>query len=281
MALFTTISKSFQALQHVPFNIVNSLISILVMLIGIASAIIFPFWLSIIIISLILALIIITLWLKFPVLKFPVLKRLPAPVSRMLLSLAIIGIPMVILWAPMTNKYLKEYPPPSVVYVVPGFWSPSPSGRWRMMIRHCGSEPLYNVSVGFTDADRVAQMQEYGRTHGSIRPEDVAQIFYPPLNFPEIDPTQPEGMFWWTPLNPGDEHYRVSVVSRDGVFDETLQIARRSGKYFYRIKVSKMTNERRHTIINCRDEGFPEPITKHLPACFPHYVADPHQATCR
>jgi hypothetical protein len=85
---------------------------------------------------------------------------------------------MLILWVPLRNKYFKEYPSPSVVYVVPGVWLPSPSGRWIMVIRHCGSEPLYNVAVGFMDGDRSTQMITHGKTHGTISQEEIISNIY-------------------------------------------------------------------------------------------------------
>jgi hypothetical protein len=179
----------------------------------------------------------------------------------------------------MTTKYFKEYPPPSIVYVVPGFWSPSPVARWFMMIQHCGADPLFNVQIIFDDGDRRTQIS----THNTVTPSDIAESSVT-LRFDEIDPIQAgqqAKLFPWTPVNPDDEHYSVRIISRSAAFDETLQIAHRSGRWLYRIKVSDITNGRRHTIINCRDAGFPEPITKNLPVCFPHYVSDPHQATCR
>ena len=78
----------------------------------------------------------------------------------------------------------KHYPSLSLVYVVPGVWSPSPIPRWIMLVRHCGPSPLYNVGVGFTDQDRSEQIKTRGRT----TPEELAQTHTNLGPFSEVDP---------------------------------------------------------------------------------------------
>jgi hypothetical protein len=270
------IVKLSSALQQAPFTIVIAPISIICGVVGIAAAVLMPFWQSIIIIALLHLVIIVALWHRFPVTQ-----RFPPIASRISLSLMIPLLFTVFLSTTLRNKYLKEYPPPSVVYVVPGVWSPAIPGRWIMIIRHCGSEPLYNVGIGFTDTDRSARLTAYGKLHGSITSEQIAQTYTSLPPFPEIDPTQQGTMFFWTPLDPDDENYSVRVMSREATFDETLKIVRKSEKWLYSIKVSDITTGKSRTIINCRDTGFPGSGERYHPVCFPHYVSEAHQSTCR
>ena len=80
------------------------------------------------------------------------------------------------------------------------------------------------------------------------------------MYFDEIDPTKGAWakLFPWAPLNADEEHYSARIVSRDAAFDETLQIARVSQKWHYKMKVSDVA--RSHPIIDCQDTGFPEPL---------------------
>jgi hypothetical protein len=173
------------------------------------------------------------------------------------------------------SKYLKEHPTPSVVYVVPSFWSPSPSASWLMKIRHCGPDSVYNVEVIFTDADRAKQIA----TRGSATPAVIAATLVS-LEYPEIDPTQGgwAEQFPWSPLDPDHEHYTAKIKTRDKLFDETLQIERVAAKWLYRIKIFDPATTQR--ILDCRDPGFPESPVEPLPVCFPHYVSGSHQDRC-
>jgi hypothetical protein len=175
-----------------------------------------------------------------------------------------------------TEEYRdKRYPPPSLVYVVPAVWSPTPTPEWIMIVRHCGPSSLYNVTIGFTDEDRSEQI----RRRGNTTPEEIAQTYTDLGPFSEIDPTSQGARFFWAPLNPDDENYSVRVTSRDGIFDETLKVARRSGEWLNSIKVSEINDGIERIIINCRDKRFAD-SEDDLPACFPHYISAPHQGTC-
>jgi hypothetical protein len=181
---------------------------------------------------------------------------------------------LLVLCTPLGDKYSKEHPLQRVVYVVPGIWLLSPSARWIMMIRHCGPDPLYNVALMFTDEDRGNQIA----SRGIATPEDINET-HASLTFPEIDPTQGGGSFFWAPINPDDENYNVRIASRDSMFDETLKIVRVSRMWLNRIKVSEVTTGKE--IINCRDTGYPDSTAEYLPVCFPHYISEPHQNVCR
>jgi hypothetical protein len=110
------------------------------------------FWLCLIIVAVLSLFIIVRLWSRFPVVaRF-------STISRGLWALLVITVSAAILWP----KYLKEHPPPSIVYVVPGFWSPSPVARWFVMIQHCGADPLYNPLI--PTADRI---QSFRRNPGN------------------------------------------------------------------------------------------------------------------
>jgi hypothetical protein len=266
VAIMTT---RFRALQQVPFTTVNPIISITATALSITSALLVPFWWSIFIISLIVGFVIIAIWRRVPVTS-----RLPATISRSAWSFSIVLLLTILLWVPMRNKYSREYPPLSIAYVVPGFWSPSPLPRFFMMIQHCGPEPVYNVDIIFVDQDRVKQIS----THTTVTPAEIADEQVT-LHFDEIDPTQGgwAKLFPWTPLNADEEHYTARIVSRHAAFNETLQIARVSQKWHYKVKVSDVTRSR--PIIDCQDAGFPEPLVNPRPVCFPQYVNE-HQEVC-
>lgn len=272
VAFMTAIRDRFRAFQHVPFATVIPFFSILAVLISITSALLLGFWWSLIIVLLMIAVIVIVLWRRLPVVW-----RLPPAVSRVSCALGIIVLAVAVLWSPMRAKYLKEYPPPSVVYVTPGVWLSLPVPQWRMVVNHCGPAPLYNVVVYFQDLDRTQAFA--GRP--TITPNDIAASEIDLGPFPEIDPTQSGPMFNWSPLNPDHENYTVGIGSRDSVFDESLQIERVTGKWYFRMTVSDVTASRHIKIIDCRDAGFSvSPTEEHLPACFPQYVAGEHWNSC-
>jgi hypothetical protein len=120
------IVKLSSALQQAPFTIVIAPISIICGAAGIAAAVLMPFWQSLIIIVLLNLLIIAALWHRFPVTQ-----RFPPIESRILLLLMIPLLFAMVLSTTLRNKYLKEYPPPSVVYVVPGAFGHRLSAQYR------------------------------------------------------------------------------------------------------------------------------------------------------
>lgn len=184
-------------------------------------------------------------------------------------AVIVIGVPASFYWVDR-----RQHPPMSIAYVVPAIWSPTPLGKWFMMIQHCGTEPVYNVDIIFIDEDRAKQIS----TRGTVTPAEIANEQVT-LHFDEIDPTQGgwAKLFPWTPLNADEEHYSARIVSRYATFDETLQIVRVSQKWRYKMKVSDVTRSR--PIIDCQDAGFPEPPVNPRPVCFPRYVSE-HQGVC-
>jgi hypothetical protein len=267
--LLARIRPLTHGLQQVPLTAVTSSIGIISAMISITAAVLVPFWWSLTIIVIMGVFILAFLWPRFPVAN-----QSRPTVLRALCSSILMVLTVLLLWIPMKTKYLKEHPPPSIVFVVPGFWSPSPVGRWFMMIQHCGLDPLYNLQIIFDDTDRKNQIS----THDPATPSEIAESSVT-LEFNEIDPiqVQPAKLFPWTPVNPDLEHYSVRIISRSAAFDETLEIARVSEKWRYRIKISDVTTSQ-HTqqpIIDCQDAEFPESSGKGRPMCFPYYVAQP------
>src|ERR1700730_2127422 len=57
-------------------------------------------------------------------------------------AVIVIGVPASFYWVDR-----RQHPPMSIAYVVPAIWSPTPLGKWFMMIQHCGTEPVYNVDI--------------------------------------------------------------------------------------------------------------------------------------
>jgi hypothetical protein len=163
---------------------------------------------------------------------------------------------------------------PSFVYVVPGVWSPAPTPSWIMLVKHGGPYPVFNIELLFVDKDRQASL----RKKGSLTPND-AESMDKTLHFSEID--RVEGvwakMFFWSPLNPGNEHYEVVVASREGAFYENLGVKRtETGKWQYEMKVVNRSS--RAVLIDCQDPEFSGPPLTRLPACFPRYVVGEKRA---
>jgi hypothetical protein len=145
LAKFTAIIKW---IRQQPFETLAAIIGIVVAVWGTA------FWLCLVIVAALSLFIVVRLWCRFPVVaRFPT-------TSRSLWALLVITFPAAILW----TKYLKENPSPSLVYIVPGFWSPSPIARWFMMIQHCGPDPLFNVQIIFDDGDRKDRISTQNTT---------------------------------------------------------------------------------------------------------------------
>jgi hypothetical protein len=228
----------------------------------------------------------ITFWWRLPLLivvaacivdlclSTPFRLRLTSSV-RVVMSLVALSAFVGRMWTPMREQYLDEHLLPSFVFVTPGFWSPASEPRWYFVINHFGPKPAYNSELSFLDLDRAAQIA----SQGSVSPQQLAQEEIT-LLYPEVDPSTGGNakLFLWAPLIPDHEHYSVRIVSREGTFDETLQIERVAGQWLYRIRVLDLSTPQ--TMIDCRDPGFPEKAAVALPKCFPQYVTE-HQGDAR
>jgi hypothetical protein len=271
IASWTAIQRTIGAIQRAPVPIVAIAIGIAGALIGISNSALISFLWSIIIVTTALILLLVVLWFKFPVGR-----RLPATPVRTFWSFLIVAIATAALWTPMHSKYKRDYPPPSIVYINPGVWSASPVPKWIMIVDHCGPEPLFNISIHFSDDDRTRSFA--GRP--SITPEEIADAQMN-LHLQELDPTQGGPMFAWTPVNPDQESYTIRIGSRGLLLDQSLKIIRAEGKWYYRITVTDVTGSHHTKIIDCRDAGFPaSSVDRSLPACFPRYVAGEHWTSC-
>jgi energy-coupling factor transporter transmembrane protein EcfT len=265
--------RPFRVLQQAPITTLPVVIGICGALTGMTVAVIAPFWWSLIVVGIFVVLEIVVLWFRVPVIE-----RIPAAMSRILWAILIAVAVSAFLWVPMNNKYEKEYPPRSIAYVVPGFWSPAPSPGWFMAIKHCGPEAVYNVEIRFTDEDRRKRIE----TRGTATPAEIIESAIT-LHFEEIDQTEGGSakLFPWTPLNADEETYTIRIVSRRSVVDESLRIQRVEGKWHYEMTISDPTKTPPVKVIDCRDPGFTAPSTsEHLPACFPRYVSGEHLGSC-
>jgi hypothetical protein len=162
------------------------------------------------------------------------ISRFPSPYSRVLLSISVFVVIIATLWTPMRKQYLAEHMPPNFVYVIPGFWSPSPKPEWFMMIRHYGPEPVYKVELLFVDQDRAHALAN----RKSITPDEISQE-QRTLDFDEIDPTEAvwAKLFSCIPLDPDHEEFSIALTSRNGRFSETLKIERVQSKWTYAMRV--------------------------------------------
>jgi hypothetical protein len=159
---------------------------------------------------------------------------------------------------------------PSLVYVMPGFWSPSPVPKWLMLVRHYGPHPVYNIELVLMDEDKRRTVAG----QRSATPEQIAAMTAT-FHLPEMDPTE---NFWatqfpWSPAVPAHEHFSVVVTSREGRFGETLNIEQIRGKWFYEMTITNLRTLQ--LVTKCRDAGFPGwrlwPFTSR---CFPNYVTE-------
>src|ERR1700730_12957521 len=159
MRLLTKLKVPLNWIGEQPLSAVATVIGIVV---AVATS---PFWLCLVIVFLLTLFTIRLVWFHFPVAaRFPT-------ISRGLWTLFLIICLSAATWRPIRDKYIEEYPARSIVYVVPGFWSPSPVARWFMMIQHCGPDPLYNVQIIFQDGDRINQIS----THTTATPSEIAE----------------------------------------------------------------------------------------------------------
>lgn len=268
---WAAIHRAIAAIQSAPVSLVAVAIGITGTIIGISAAAPISFVWSVIIVIAILILILIVLWFRFPIGK-----RLPALLARTTWSALIVTITAAALWTPMHRKYTRDYPSHSIVYINPGVWSTSPVPQWIMIVDHCGPEPLYNISIHFSDDARTRAFA--GRP--SITAKEIAESQMN-LQLQELDPTQGGPMFGWTPVNPDQESYSIRIDARGLVLDQSLKIARTEGKWHYRITVTDVSRSNHAKIIDCRDAGFPaSSVEGNLPACFPRYVAGAHWSSC-
>ena len=74
---------------------------------------------------------------------------------------------------------------PSLVYVIPGFWSTSPVPKWLMLVRHYGPQPAYNIELVFMDEDK--RRATAGKR--SVTPEQIAAMTAT-FHLTELDPTE-------------------------------------------------------------------------------------------
>jgi hypothetical protein len=140
---------------------------------------------------------------------------------------------------------------PSLVYVVPGFWSPSPVPRWLMLVRHYGPQPVYNIELVFMDEDK----RRAAAGNKSMTPEQTAAMTAT-FHLTELDPTE---NFWatqfpWSPALPAHEHFSVVATSREGRFGETLTIEQTHGKWLYEMTIVNLRTQQ--IITKCRDVEF-------------------------
>jgi hypothetical protein len=158
----------------------------------------------------------------------------------------------------------------SFVYVIPGFWSPSPVPRWLMLVRHYGPQPVYNIELVFMDEDK----RRAAAGKRSVTSEQIAAMTAT-FHLTELDPTE---NFWatqfpWSPAVLAHQHFSVVATSREGRFGETLNIEQIHGKWLYEMTIVNLRTQQ--VITKCRDAGFPEwhlwPFT---PGCFPNYVTE-------
>jgi hypothetical protein len=194
-----------------------------------------------------------------------------SPGVRVLVSLGALTSLIAVTWNPIRKQYRDENLPPSFVYVVPGFWSPSPTPQWFMAIRHYGPQSVYNTELVFDDLDRRKLMGQ----QSAVTPQEIERTELT-FHYPEIDPT--EG-FWtklfpWRPLHPDHEHFSAVSVSKNGRFSESFQIEQiAAGEWQYQMQVLDVRTSAK--IIDCRDPKFPS-ASSDLPACFPAFVTQ-HQ----
>jgi hypothetical protein len=267
----TTIRSTIGQIQSRPFPQIIIVAGILAAFIGISAAASLPLIWSVLIVLILVALILTALWFKFPTGQ-----RIPPLLARAFWSVVIVGFVVIVLWNPMRTKYLREYPPPSIVYISPGVWLMGPTPEWRMIVDHCGPEPLYNISVAFSDDTRTnAFAGRSSITHQEIIDSETS------FRIAEIDPTQAGPAFSWAPLIPEHESYTIRIDARGLVIDQNLRIERVDDKWQYRMTVTDITGGRAAKIINCRDPEFPaSPGDAKLPACFPRYTAGEHWGSC-
>lgn len=121
---------------------------------------------------------------------------------------------------------------PSFLFVLGAPLGDNNSSIWIMMLQHYGPKPTYNCDVHFYDKDRknIEHMWLVANPTWPFPPPGIAggesQKYF---HFAEAGPSSPVGNFQWSPIDPNRQHYSVSIVCRDGVFEETWDVTRVDG----------------------------------------------------
>lgn len=121
---------------------------------------------------------------------------------------------------------------PSFLFVFGAPLGENDSPVWIMMLKHYGANAAYNCDIQFFDDDRKNIEHQWLVEHpGSafLPPEGVAGKSQARFRIPEGGPEGSIDSFQWTPIDPNNQHYTVSITCREGVFIEKWEVTRVDG----------------------------------------------------
>ncbi|MGA9557926.1 MAG: hypothetical protein WBR11_13805 [Terriglobales bacterium] len=150
---------------------------------------------------------------------------------------------------------------------------------WMMMLKHYGPDAVYNCDIVFVDEDRKNIEHQWLVEHpeSSFLPVGgVAGKSQKSFHIPEAAREGAPLKFQWSPVDPNNQHYTVSISCRDGYFVEHWEVTRVDGVLRTKIAIEHgpqwvENNPMRSPIVfNCTQPGFlSTPLASALPNTAP------------
>ena len=176
---------------------------------------------------------------------------------------------------------LKEESP-SFLFVFGAPLGENDSPVWIMMLKHYGPITAFNCDIQFYDDDRKNIEHRWLVEHpnSSFLPSGgvvgQSQIRF---QIPEAGPEGAPEKFKWTPIDPNNQHYTVSISCRDGVFVEKWEITRVDGILRTKITIEhgpqwvEKNPMQSPVVFTCTEPGFiSTPLAAVVPAKRPQPV---------
>jgi hypothetical protein len=164
---------------------------------------------------------------------------------------------------------------PSFMFVLGSPLGDNDSPRWVMLLRHYGSGPAYNCESVFSDLDRdnIAHTWLVDHPGYSFAPPSLVGNSSAYSHLSELDATAwPPHVFYWSPIDPDNQHYSVGINCRDGEFQESWEVRRIDGLLRTSIRLSRVTQmgtgktPKVDTLFKCVDPQFSSsPVLAKLP----------------